>query len=138
VLLPAEDPPTPSSAESPSPRPPDEPPTRAAWAAYSAAYAARYGVEPASNATVRGQLAAVVKRLGREEAPAVAAYYVQHNNRWYVEKGHAIGQLLTDAEKLRTEWATGQRITATRARQLDRTQSNGDVFAKLIAEAERG
>jgi hypothetical protein len=41
-----------------------------------------------------------------------------------------------DAEKLRTEWATGNRMTATQADQADKTQTNGDVFGKLIREAQ--
>jgi len=118
--------------------PPDEKPAAETWRAYSVAYERRYGTLPKSNATVMGQVAAFVKRIGREEAPAVAAFYVEHSGRWYAEKGHAVGAMLTDAEKLRTEWATGRRITATQARQGDRLQATGDIAAKLIAEAEAG
>lgn len=110
--------------------------TSETWAAYCQAYAARYGTEPTRNATVNAQMAQVVKRLGAEEAPHVAAWYVLHNNAYYVSRGHSVAALLSDCEKLRTEWATGNRITATKARQLDKTQANGDVWGKLIAEAE--
>ena len=106
------------------------------WDAYCQAYAQRYGTEPKRNATVNAQMAQVVKRLGAEEAPHVAAWYVLHNNAYYVSRGHSVAALLSDCEKLRTEWATGNRITATKARQLDKTQANGDVWQKLIAEAE--
>lgn len=110
--------------------------TSEAWAAYCRAYADRYGTEPTRNATVNAQLAQVVKRLGAEESPHVAAWYVAHNAAYYVSRGHSVAALLSDCEKLRTEWATGNRITATKARQLDKTQANGDVWQKLIAEAE--
>lgn len=111
-------------------------PNSETWDAYCQAYAQRYRVEPKRNATVNAQVAQVVKRLGAEEAPHVAAWYVLHNNAYYVSRGHSVAALLSDCEKLRTEWATGNRITATKARQLDKTQANGDVWGKLIAEAE--
>lgn len=119
-----------------APPPRAESKTAEIWQRYSAAYLDRYGTEPVRNAKVNGQLANVVDRLGGEDAPLVAEFYVGHSSRWYVEKGHSVECLQKDAEKLRTEWATGNRITATKARQLDKTQANGDVWGKLIAEAE--
>lgn len=107
------------------------------WEAYAEAYEARYGLPPVRNATVNGQLANVVKRLGAE-APAVARFYVGHNAHGYVKGMHQVGLLLHDAEKLRTEWATNRRVTDTQARQADRRQSTGDVVAELIAEARNG
>ena len=44
--------------------------------------------------------------------------------------------LVQDAEKLRTEWATGRQGTATQAVQADRTQTNFNAFAPLLAEAQ--
>jgi hypothetical protein len=88
------------------------------------------------NATVNGQLANLVNRLGADEAPAVAAFYVRSNNGRYVAAGHSVGMLLMDAEKLRTEWATGRQGTATQAQQADRTQTNLNAFSTLIAEAQ--
>lgn len=111
-------------------------PTVETWEAYRRAYHQRYGADPLRNATVNGQLAQVVRRIGAEESPAVAAFYVQHNGGYYVAQMHPVAALLKDAEKLRTEWVTGQRMTSTKARQLDKTQANGDVWGKLIAEAE--
>jgi hypothetical protein len=111
--------------------------TAATWEAYAGAYKIRYGVEPVRNAKVNGQLAGVVKRLGMAEAPAVAAYYVQHNGYNYVRAGHQVGLLLADAEKLRTEWATGQRITDTQARQHDQRQEHGTIAERLLRRAEQ-
>ena len=105
------------------------------WNAYCEAYRARYQVDPVRNATTNAQMANFVSRLGIEEAPHVARFYVAHNKAWYVQQSHAIGPMLSDAEGLRTQWATGNRVTAARAQQMDRTQTNGDVFAELIAEA---
>ena len=112
------------------------PPTRETWNAYSFAYKTRYGVEPVRNATISGQLAQFVKRIGATEAPRVAAYYVHHNNQFYVTKMHTVGLLLADAEKLRTEWATNRMTTQTQARQSDKTAARGNVFNKLIDEVK--
>lgn len=107
--------------------------TVAIWEQYSTAYFNRYGVEPVRNATVNGQLSKFADRVSQEEAPHIAAFYVQHNNSFYAAKLHPVGMLLADAEKLRTEWATNQTMTNTRARQLDEKQSNHD----LVAECKR-
>lgn len=89
------------------------------WEAYKAAFRARYSVDPVRNAKVNGQITALVKRLGAEEAPRVAEFYVTHNGQAYVARGHSLGMLLIDAEKLRTEWATGRRITMREARSAE-------------------
>jgi hypothetical protein len=112
------------------------PETAAAWEAYSAAYSKRYGTEPTRNGTTNSQMAAFVRRIGKSEAPAVAEFYIWHNDFFYVKNLHPVGLLLKDAEKLRTEWATGKRMNGVHARQVEKTQANYDVFSKLIAEAE--
>ncbi len=81
-------------------------PSSATWAAYSSAYRARYHVDPIRNAAVNGQLAHLVARLGAQEAPLVAAYYLTRNDRWYVDCGHSTDALLRHWQKLRTEWVT--------------------------------
>lgn len=111
-------------------------PTAETWDAYAFAYARRYGTNPVRNATVNGQLANFCKRIPANEAPAVAAFYVTHGNRYYVQAGHSVAAMVRDAEKLRMEWDTGRRITAEQAQQADRTQTNGGAFARLIEEAE--
>lgn len=86
-------------------------PTAETWAAYSAAMLDRYGVEPTRNARVNGQLANFVKRIGADDAPQVAAFYVGHADPWYGKQGHAVGLLIKDAEKLHMEWRRGRAIT---------------------------
>jgi hypothetical protein len=109
-------------------------PTTAVWDSYAAAYRRRYSTDPVRNAMVNGQLAQVVSRIGPDAAP-VAEFYLGHKNRFYVEKMHPVGLLLSDAEKLRTEWFTGRQVTQTQATQADRTQANFNAFAPLLAEA---
>jgi hypothetical protein len=106
------------------------------WNAYESAYERRYGTKPVRNATVNAQVANFVKRLGGTEAPAVAAFYVSHNNRFYVQTMHSAGAMAKDAEKLRTEWATSTRVTETKAREADRLQTSGDMWSRLIEQAE--
>lgn len=126
----------------PAPRRPRNPaaakseaPTNVVWNGYARAYELRYGAEPVRNAKVNGQLATLLSRLG-VEASDVAAHFLSNQNRLYVNSGHAIDLLLRDAEKLRTEWYTGRQVTGAQAIQADRTQTNLNAFAPLIAEAE--
>jgi hypothetical protein len=114
-------------------RPKKEPLTNQTWEAYRRAYSDRYGTDPVRNKTVNGKLAQFVGRIGQEEAPLVAAFFVTHNNKFYVEKMHPVGMLLLDAEKLRTEWLTGRQVTGSHARTVDRAQSTTDAFQGAFA-----
>jgi hypothetical protein len=111
----------------------DPPPTAATWEAYSEAYRLRYHVEPTRNAMVNGQLAHFVKRVPIEEAPAIARFYVDHSNGLYLSAGHAVSLLLRDAEKLRTEWLTGNRITRNTVRAVE-TRDHFTTQLRDIAE----
>jgi hypothetical protein len=113
-----------------------EPASAGVWVAYSGVYASRYGAQPVRNAKVNKLLCLLVERLGADEAPHVAAFYVSHQNRLYVSAGHAVDLLVRDAEKLRTEWATNRQVTATQAMQADKTQTNFNAFAPLLAAAQ--
>jgi len=106
------------------------------WNAYCQAYSERYKVEPTRNRKVNGILASFLERVPAEEAPQIAAFYVHHNGQFYFRKMHCVELLLQDAEKLRTEWLTGHQRTETEARQADQRAATGNVFGKLIAEAE--
>lgn len=86
----------------------------ATWESFSNAYRKRYGSEPVRNATTNSQMSNVVKRIGEEEAPEVAAFFVTLNDPWYMKQGHAIGILLKDCEKIRTMWVTGKRTIETK------------------------
>lgn len=111
---------------------------RAVWQAYVDAYHRRYGVPPVRNAKSNAAVVELCRRLSADEAPMVAAFFVASNNKFYVTKGHALGLLLADAEKLRTEWATGRSMTDTEARQADRTAAIGNTFGRLLEERKNG
>lgn len=104
------------------------------WQAYKQAYTNRYSVPPVRDAATNAKIKSIVKGLG-EETPLVAAFFVSHNGARYVAGMHQIGFMATDYAKLRTEWATNTRMTQTKAQQADKTATNLDAFAPLIAEA---
>jgi hypothetical protein len=113
---------------------------RETWKAYSDAYFDRYGVEPVRNAKVNANVKQLVQRLGHVESPHVAAFFVGSNNSYYTSRMHAVDCIVKDAEKLRTEWATGNRVTQSKAKQLDNSQNNLDSVGEAlrILEASNG
>lgn len=104
------------------------------WQRYEVAYVKRYGTAPVRNAKVNGQMAQLVKRIGGACAPEVAAFYVHHNDAYYVRARHPPGLLLRDCEGLHTQWVTGKTVTQSQARKIDETQGRVNVFQELINE----
>ena len=102
------------------------------WKAYSREYQNRYKVEPIRNAPVNSQIKTFCSLVSHDEAPHIAAFYVWHNQSFYVQQMHPTSLLVKDAGKLRTEWATNTKITASKARQVDELQTQGDVWRNLI------
>lgn len=111
--------------------------TSETWESYSKAFTNRFGDAPVRNKTVNSQMKSFVERIGRGDAPYVAQYYVEHNNGYYIQRGHSVGAMLADAEKLRTEWATGKQITNVQARQMDSKQTRVNVFREILEEEEQ-
>lgn len=82
---------------------------RSTWAAYASAYTARYGAAPVRNAKVNSAVKAFVMRLGHDESPAVAAFFVERvSEAAVVRSTHDFGLLLNRCESYRTQWATGR------------------------------
>lgn len=102
-------PPAPEGAEAPAKNIPAQAPTVQTWGRYASAFKQRYGHEPARNAAVNGQLAQLVARLGKEEAPEVAAWYVSIEDPFYVKQMHPVKLLLADYEKVRGYWKSGRK-----------------------------
>ena len=107
---------------------------RHTWAAYRAAYRKRHGVDPVRNAKVNTNVKDLVKRLGRDEAPLVAGWFVSVNELYAVKRMHDLGVLLAGAEAYRTQWATGRQVTTTSAQQQDQTQSNANAADEAKAK----
>lgn len=110
-------------------------PTTPVWEAYAEVYKTRYGWPPVRNAKANGILKQLIARLGADEAPQVAAFYAAHPSAFYATRGHILDCLLADAEKLRTEWVSGQKINAHTARQNERTAAN--PLVEMALESRR-
>lgn len=110
--------------------------TAPVWAAYAAKYRERYGVDPVRNAKINGQLAQFLRRIPVADAPALAAWYVEHPNALYVRSQHVIGLLLRDAEGLYTQWKSGRWMTAAKAHEHDARSTRGDMWREIAEELQ--
>lgn len=108
------------------------------WKAYADSYFNRYGAEPVRNAKANKMISDIVKRLGADEAPHVAFYYVTINDSFYLRTLHDLGNLLAKCESIRTQWATGTQMTGATARQLENTQSNISAADEAIRMMREG
>ena len=107
---------------------------REVWKAYSDAYFSRYKTEPVRNQKINRNVVDFCKRLAMHESPHVAAWYVSHSDAYYVRQMHSFGMLLKDCEKIRTEWATGQAMTQTKAKQVDRAGNTASIITEILAD----
>lgn len=123
------DSPTPDESKVANPDGPS--PTALTWRSYRAAYEKRYGAAPPWNAKLGGQLRSFTARVPSAEAPDIAAFYVGHNDSKYTKNMHPVGMLLQDAEKLRTEWVTGLRMTSVKARAGEKVSHAKDQLERI-------
>ena len=108
---------------------------RATWAAYSAAYAQRYGTAPVRNASVSSRIKQFVQRIGYDESPAVAGYFVDSVTEPFVlRKVHDVGLLLSGAEGYRTQWASGRTANAQPNRQEAQESRNRAVANEWLQQ----
>lgn len=98
--------------------------TYATWRAYANAFIAKHKVAPKWNRAIGGMVAQVVARLGADDAPRVAEFYVTMNNAFYTQRMHPVTLLLRDCESIYAQFCTGRAMTSTRARQIDRQEAN--------------
>lgn len=110
----------------------------ATWDGYTIAYLERYGVEPVRNAKVNAQVAQLVQRLGAEEAPQVAMFYVTINDSFFIRASHDLGLLVARAEGIRTQWLTGRQVNAVTARQMENTQANINAAQQAASAIRNG
>ncbi|MGL4296232.1 MAG: hypothetical protein ACRCTG_10990 [Aestuariivirga sp.] len=112
---------------------PAVPKSAATWEAYAGAYRRRYGVEPVRNSKTNAQLCQLVDRLGAQEAPEVAAFYVTHNKPLYVSARHPANLLVQDAEGLRTQWATGVKATTRETQSAEQKDNMREQYKRVMA-----
>lgn len=110
---------------------------KSVWDSYSAAYESRYSVRPVRNAKVSTQVKGFVQRIGKEESASIASWFVSHPDGFYGKNLHSFGLLLADAEKLRTQWATGRIAQATQQKtqhQINQEATTRAVFGSALPE----
>jgi hypothetical protein len=122
-----------SSSKEVTPAKPSSPSSVPTWEAYRDAYQKKYGEAPVRNARINSQLKQLISRIGVDEAPFVAEFYLSHNDQFYGKKGHPVGLLLADCEKLRTEWKTNRKITAAAARGAEQSDHYQDQLRRIAA-----
>ena len=93
------------------------------WQAYSQAMQQKWNYAPPRNAKVSSQAKQLVELVGADNALALARYFPTRADRWYVEKGHAFGILLTDYPKLLRDVSLGFKVTPELAKNLESTQN---------------
>jgi hypothetical protein len=108
------------------------------WKAYSEAYRGRYHVEPVRNQQTNSHLKNLVKRIGGDEAPALAAFFLTHNDPFYVKARHPTSLLLRDCEGLRTQWATGTKATTGEARNIEKQDDAREQVKRVEAMLKGG
>lgn len=109
-------------------------PTALTWRSYRDAYKEKYREAPVYNAKTGGQLRSFVSRVSSEEAPLIARFYLSHSDQFYVKSMHPVGMLLRDAEKLRTEWATGRKMTGAQAKHAEQKDANVEAMKSYLAK----
>ncbi len=133
-----------------SAKPKDPMPGTLILTAYSEAFVRRHKVDPPLDNRARKHFSNIAKNaiVGRhesvweaaaiEEACGVAARYVSHPNAYYLQQQHPPGLLDRDWHKLVTEYRTGRTVTATTARDHERTASNPilEFAAEVRAQEE--
>lgn len=107
-------------------------PSSLVWQIYLECFVQKYGTEPKRNATVNGQIANLVKRLGEEDAKAVVRFYFTHNNRFYIQTMHSVGPLLKDCEKLYAEMNANIRITPGLSQHAELVSNNEQVVQQYL------
>lgn len=75
------------------------------WDAYANAYGQQYGVPPVRNAKTNALCATLARRLGVDEAQAMASWFLTQGG-FYSKRFHPLDLLVKDAESLRMLWIT--------------------------------
>lgn len=108
---------------------------RETWAAYGEAYERRYGARPVRNASVNARVKQFVQRIGYDESPAVARFYVDSvTDAFVLRKVHEVGLLLSGAEGYRTQWASGRTADAQPNRQEAQESRNRAVANEWLQQ----
>lgn len=106
--------------------------TKETWDSYIKAYQKKYGTDPVRNKVVNSQMKQFVQRIGMKDSPSVVEFYVFHNDSFYSKNMHQVKHLLSDAEKLKTQWASGINITGTMANMIEKADYHKEQMKRLV------
>lgn len=112
--------------------------TSETWRAYEDAYLLRWNQNPVRNAQVNSQMKKFVERVGVQDAPDIAKFYLAHNKKFYIEKCHPVGLMLADAEALATQWKNNSPITDLSVKDIKKAEKQAELSAWLKDEGEGG
>lgn len=108
---------------------------RKIWEAYAKAYWAKYKLEPTRNAMVNKQVDNLRARAG-EDAVDLVKFYVEHRDKFYVSKQHAIAYCLKDAESLITQMKRNKPVTHVEMKEYERRSGNMQLLEEIRQERE--
>ena len=115
-----------------------EKPSSTVWASYALAYSTRYGSEPPRNAKVNAHCKQLIDRVGAEDAPRLAAWYVKNENLpFYVSRGHPMDSLVKDCEGMLVRMRNGQAMTTREAVDVDR-RSGDEITIRNAVDKSQG
>lgn len=77
---------------------------RATWSSYSAAMMKRYGVPAQVSREGNAMIKRFIDYIGQEEAPEVIRFYVEMNEKFYIDACHPINLLSRDQQKVMIRW----------------------------------
>ena len=101
------------------------------WEAYRAAYNHRYRVDPVRNRQLNSHLKQLVEHLGAVEAPQVAAFYLSCSQQLYVNARHQTNLLIRDYAALRTQMATGIKVTRIESKSEEQKDNVMEQFKRI-------
>jgi hypothetical protein len=93
------------------------------WRAYQESMRVKWGFEPPSNARVYSQAKQLIDLVGFENAMALASHYPHRCDKWYVDKGHPFGCLITDYSKMLRDIKIGFKMTPAMTKELESQQN---------------
>jgi hypothetical protein len=104
------------------------------WSAYRSAYVMLHGAEPLPNKTALSMCCRLVDLVGRDDAPEVAEWFVSREREsWIYKSRHPLGQLVKNWQKYHTDWKTQTKVTETKAKSVERDDSNQDAIDRYLA-----
>lgn len=86
------------------------------YEAWAEAVYHRHGFRPDRDPVIAASCLALVKRVGMEVAPRLAAFYVAQNDAFYVQSQHDLRFCVRDYHRLKGRMETGNVVTERTAR----------------------